>query len=548
MVLRFSVTLCAAQPGPGPAGVLLNQARTYEEQGNRTAARTLLLRVVNEHAGSESELKAREQLVTSYVTDNQSDPARVHLQLMISRFSEHERLPHAFHGIAESCCTQGKGPSIQQFYLDGLADTSLQAGAIHLRMGLAIVLIHQEADEEAIEAVVEQIVTTHHQDPRIAEAFGQIAWYCRKLEQHDRARRFYRFVADQYGDKPRAIYSQRGIILSSLALEDMVEADAATQRLVDDFAANVDFIPIVISVAKAYAEASHPRQAQTLYQHLLDRYPQSEDRILWLRGMVYAALDNEDPAAAKAAVNQLLKQHASHQEVPRVACHVADKFFFSDLTEAERLYRYTVDHHPQHELAPVAQASLGGVYLLQGKKTAAEQLFQEVLSGPQTHSRYPEALNGVANAYWNRAVFDKREGRNKDMTENFNRTLAYLETLQQNFATQRPDLAVAACYRTAKLYQMFDQYDQMAQACERMATQWPEDERVPGLLFRIGKIHDRLKEMGEMPAQEAEPKVRRAFETIVENYPDSPFRHSAEQWLQNHLQAEEQDAAEGGQG
>jgi len=227
------------------------QARTYEEERQYEQAEQIYWQIATDHPGTDDALKAQKNLVCLYIADDNQPWAQAALEQLLADFATHERLPDTIHAIAEESSELGKAGQARQLYQSVLASDPASGQAIWLHMGLAISDILLGNDNAAWTSI-ETLLSGFTADERCAEAVGQVAFCYRKLEEYENARMLYQHVVDSWPNKPRAIFSQRGIVLVSIALGDDAEAEAATEKLLSQFLQDEHLPEVVFTIAETY--------------------------------------------------------------------------------------------------------------------------------------------------------------------------------------------------------------------------------------------------------------------------------------------------------
>jgi len=90
----------------------------------------------------------------------------------------------------------------------------------------------------------------------------------------------YEHVVNNWPDNERAIYSQRGIVITSLELEEPVAAEAGLEKLFADYSTHKDFVTILSKVAQGYQDKKQFEKARELHRYVVDGYPDSEEAIV----------------------------------------------------------------------------------------------------------------------------------------------------------------------------------------------------------------------------------------------------------------------------
>jgi len=277
----------------------------------------------------------------------------------------------------------------------------------------------------------------------------------------------YQYVVDCLPRRDRSIYSQRGVILCSLALGDQPAAAAGTDKLLADYTDSQHMPGIVRSIAVEYRHNGKPEQALPLHQYVVDKYPTSREAIRCLRDYVCCAADLRDGSSIEAGIQRLFRDFSTSGELPRVACHIGDRLSSDNHPRAYELFEYVVDRHPRHELAITAKIYMGNIRLCQGDDEQAEAIYRETLNAYPGNPRLPEATNLVALGYYQRARREQGSGR-PIYRDYYQKAMEVWENVLRDFP--QSTAAAQACYHSAVVYgQELGDKEQALQCFRRVA-------------------------------------------------------------------------------
>jgi len=377
-----------------------------------------------------------------------------------------------------------------------------------------------------------------------------VAFCYRKLEEYENARTLYQHVVDNWPNKPRAIFSQRGIVLASIALGDDTEAEAATEKLLSQFSKDEHLPKVVSTIAETYRGLEEYEQARELHQYVLDNHPGSGEAIWSQRGVIISSIELGDNSRAEAGIDKLLSQFSSNEHIAKVAYQVARKLNKKDDAKAGQLYQYVVDNRPNDEHAALAGANIGQIQLRLGNDAAARAIFDRVLSDFSGHSILPKAIALMATGYWERAFLEPRQNRQttERAKEYFRKAIAEYEKIINQFP-EIPHTTAEAYHLAGEFYHRLGQNEKALGYFQTVVDNWPEYQYAWLALFKVADTYKQLMRAGVVPGSEAEPAMKDAYERLLEDYPDCGAVRSAETWL-NYYRRELRDrkkSSEGGQ-
>jgi tetratricopeptide (TPR) repeat protein len=538
----FLPVLLVAQAALADVAADLKQAEELYEAGQYEQAEQAYQSVLSNADPEKPEEKelaftASQRLPVLYLATDRQPQAQATVQQLLANHADHERLPHGLHEIVERAKDADRVLQAGQIYQNIVAAQPEHPQAIWLKMGVAIANAHL-GNDEAVDSTLQNIIAQHAADTRAAEALGQTAWAYRKLEDHEKARTVYQYVVDNWPEKDRAIFSQRGIILCSLKLGDQETADTATHELLTAFSDD-DNLPLVTwTVAKVHRGEKDWERCRPLCEYILTNHPNAADAIWAQQALIFEAIDQKDAEAVKAGVQQLRTKFAGHQSIASATYGTARKLNGKDDAEAGQLYQFVVDDHPSHDYAPFAKVNLGQIKIRQGDEAGAEAIFEAVLAEYQDHPRLAESIHLMAEGYFDQAQvgFDPREESVPEKAQElFARALAKWDHVITRLPQSSTTTAQAYHYSGA-CYRRLGQHKKAAEYYQTVVERWPSYDYAWHLQYSIGHIYERLKESGTTPASEADPKTKAAYEQLLAEYPGCPAARAAQGWLSHHAE------------
>jgi TolA-binding protein len=338
--------------------------------------------------------QARKKLPLVYLGMDQQIQAQAAVQQLLANNHDHELLPQAISEIVVQAKELDKTLQVGQVYQNILEAQPKHPQAIWLKMGIAIINAHLSNDE-AVDSTLQNIIAQHAGDDRAAEAFNQTAAAYRKLSQYDKARNIYQYVVDNWSNLDRAVFSQQGLALCNIDLDDQVAADAAVQKLLADNAGSKYMPEIMLSIGEEYSVKNKPDKAIMFHQYVLDKHPDSPIAV-WSQGekaLCYLELGEKE--AAQAATQELLQKFAGDTNISYPVWKIA--LFHNEeqnWEHARPLCEYLVDKHADVDISIWAQKILLHTYIIEKDTVATDAAIQQLLSRFSSDKQLPEA------AYW----------------------------------------------------------------------------------------------------------------------------------------------------
>jgi len=462
-----------------------------------------------------------------YVAWDRQSEAEAAFEKMLDEYSKHERLPHAIHEVAEECYKLGRADKGRQLCEAALGNRADSDQAVWVQMGVAI-SNNYCGNDMGVQTAFEQLVTDYAADERLAEAVGQMAWSCRKLKNYRRAVEFYQFVVDNCPDKERAIFSQRGVVLSHLSLGNKEAAWAAVGKLLSQFSRDENMAKVTSTVAEAYRNEREYEKARTLHQYVLDNHPDSDEAMWSQRSVALSCIGLGDEAGTQTAVDTLLTKFSGHARITRAVYQVARKL--NNEEQARTLFQYITDNKPGDEHVVLAQANIGNIDLRLGNDAAARRTYDKMLSDFSAHPILPKAVMLVADGYYERAKLEEKQGRDEQARQYYESAIAECDRVTTEFS-EVPFTTAMAWYHAAVCHDRVGRPESAIERYQKVVDTWPDFELASDALFQIGHTSQALKESGAMSKQEADLKTRAAYEQLLEKYPECNAAKAARLWL-----------------
>jgi TolA-binding protein len=417
-LLGLLVPVLVAPAAFADAGADLKQAEGLYEAGQYTQAEQAYLTVVreadpNKPADAEAAFNARKKLASVYIATDRLPQAKEAVRQLLSRYAQYEFLPHAIHEIAEGAKPLLKLPQVRQLYQDMVTAQPGDAQAIWLKMGIAVASAYL-AEDQAVDATLQNIISQHGADDRAAEALNHIAWAYRKLQRCNEALTIYQYVVNNWPQKDRVVFAQQGIAICQLQLGDRQAADVALEVMLQKFGKDENTPKLLAWAIYGYLQAGEIEGAYNIFDVVLQTYPEAPETIDALLTLATAAIQDEDRARIEPVVQTLLTRFAPTQAKAAALHTVANMLawkcvdYVKQRLEEQNLpgicnrclraiANYTLATWPGSDWAMWAQRDLATVALQTGDAAAAEAAITQLSTDYADRQETPDALNFVAN-------------------------------------------------------------------------------------------------------------------------------------------------------
>ncbi|MDH4241771.1 MAG: tetratricopeptide repeat protein, partial [Phycisphaerae bacterium] len=258
------------------------------------------------------------------------DAARDAVETLLTDFSEHKQIAKAVNKAADHYRWSGKYEKAKQLYQHVVDNWPQAEYAIWAQKSLAVSNMRLGDDPNAA-AATEKLLADYSEHKQIANAVNMLAGECSMLKRYDKARELNQYVIDHRPEDKSAMQAQADLIKSYLALGNDPNAEAATDKLLADFNDNPLIAGAVWVTAQFCRDLKKYEKANRLYQHVVDKWPNSEHAILSQMGMsevdVLYLIDSGNDTAAHQALDSLIADFNDHPALPKHLFVIGEQYY-----------------------------------------------------------------------------------------------------------------------------------------------------------------------------------------------------------------------------
>jgi len=210
---------------------------------------------------SEWAIWAQSKIAVSNVILGEESSAEAAFNTLISNFSDHEHVAKAAYDVAHEYNLAGNYNKAERLY-QRIINTWLPAK--HM-MWIHVDLAHSyiPRDNNAIaRAAIDALVENISSHEFIPGALYDIAQHYERVNKYAKARQVYQEVVNKAPQDYYGMWSQMGVVLSSISFDDGPAAQAATDKLITDYSDNERLSDAVHAVAVQYDAAGKYEKAE----------------------------------------------------------------------------------------------------------------------------------------------------------------------------------------------------------------------------------------------------------------------------------------------
>ncbi|MCD6395633.1 MAG: tetratricopeptide repeat protein [Planctomycetes bacterium] len=308
---------------------------------------------------SDTTLGEQKKIVTACLVGDEPEAAVAAMDKLLSDFAEHEQLPSAVQEIVRKAAKAGKYEAVGEVCRALGENSSVANNGVWVAMVSALAAVY-EGDDAALDAATEDLAVNYSGDLRSIEVFREIAYSFRQQKKYAAARQSYQHVVDTWPDGPGVVFSQRGLVLTNLALGDMAAADAELDRLLSGYAQDPDLVECAATVGRAYRNKKQFDVAAGIYEFIVENRT-DDPKAIWLQLDLFniALVKLKDDARAEAAYATLVERFAGHDGIAKAVGEVAWGYRKQKrYADSLRVYRDVLANWPDSESALIARRGI----------------------------------------------------------------------------------------------------------------------------------------------------------------------------------------------
>jgi len=297
---------------------------------------------------------------------------------------------------ADNYYSSGLYPQAEQIYQNILGRYSGTVHAFEAQKNLAILYIAWGKDQQAT-AAVDALKTNFSGNVHITEAVHETGQQYRQFQQYSQATQLYQCVIDTNSECEYAIWAQMDIAISNMFLGNDEAADAAAEKLLEDYSGDEHIAEAVYGVANQYRGFQRHQQADQLYRHVVSNWPDSEHAKWSQMALAVSDVIAGDTETGHASVKNLITQFSGSADITKAVHDIAQQYrWLQEYEKACELYRYILDKGPEGEYAIWAQMDLAISNICLGDMKAANKGIAKLLTDYSGSRHIPTIIYSIA--------------------------------------------------------------------------------------------------------------------------------------------------------
>ena len=337
------------------------------------------------------------------------------------------------------------------------------------------------------------------------------------------------------------IGNSRMNILSLIKSGDYAAAEAEVDNLVNSYSGS-EYLPAALyHIARRYQWSRQYDQAKDIHQQIIRQFPDSDEadraRLDMGRIDVLSLIKSGDYAAAEAQIGQMLQQFPGHPSLPAVFYSIAMEYEAKDKYEqARNLNQQITQYWPESSYVARARFNFAKTTVLSliqsSDYTAGGAELDKFGADFSSNPDFTKAMFAVGGQYYIQACRMEDEdqaGQSAQLYQNAITAWGLPREQSQSYKSGR-----YAWYLSGRCHKKLGDYENAIECCEKVVADWPECKWACDAQFTVGHCYEKMAKEGVMSKSEAEPKIRAAYQSLVENYPGCDASRPAQDWLNRH--------------
>jgi len=356
------------------------------------------------------------------------------------------------------------------------------------------------------------------------------------------AKNVFQQLIGQYPDSPEAAKANIGgaklDVWIAIGSNDLVAAQAGTDKMVSDFPTHPDLTIVLCEIAHTYLKAGEYQRAKSVFQMVTEQFGDDQYASWAQLGIGLADIMSHfasgDFAAVQTVTDELIASFGGHPYLANVLRLIAREY--SKLKKYEQvisLYQQIIQLYPNSVDSEVAQMDIEKIrirgYFVAEDEAAIQTAVDELFAASGSNAHTSMAIMWVAEQYDARGRQLQTEGFDEQGRAELQKAMAIFERLVNELPNSSE--APHVCSYIGRYYQEQGQYTKSTEYYENIIDSYASSNFVSHALLMVGRNYENLAEAGGISQLEANSAITVAYEQLVAEYPDSKPAVIAHRWL-----------------
>jgi tetratricopeptide (TPR) repeat protein len=372
----------------------------------------------------------------------------------------------------------------------------------------------------------------------ILKAVDHVADRYRQMENYEKAHELYQYIVSTWPAE-HAIDSQKGVVLSRIHLGDEAGARAAVEKLIAKFSGSQDIDDVLSEIAGEYGKVGKVAKGVELYRQVIEPWCRAEYTPSSQATAVEFLICIGDDMGAQTATDKLIADFSSHNDIAKWLGHIGNIYHRLDKFEKSReICTLVVQRWPQNEEAMESQKFVALSCIALGDDAGARAAVDKLVAQFSGNLNLRNAMYEIGVQLQLRGYRLDKDTFTEASRECFRTAVGLFEKVVSDFPTasflitrhQNTTSAEACCYAGDAYSRLEDPIRSLA-CFQKVLDNYPAYVFAWHAQFMVGRNYEKMEELGLMSKTEADPKIKAAYEQLLEKYPTCQAARYSQEWL-----------------
>lgn len=228
----------------------------------------------------------------------------------------------------------------------------------------------------------------------------ELGWAFRNKKEYDVERSIYDRLLQQFPQHERAVRILRSKAAMYLVMGDLTQSQACLDELFASYSGHPDFVFYLHDLGKEFRRLKQYDVERSIYDRLLQKFPQHERAVWVLRSKAAAYLEQDKSEQASVCADQLFSIYSNHLNFVKHLQELAWKFNGKKkYAKALEIYNRLLTRFPNHERAAWIQRGKITNCLMMGQEAQADKEVNALFANYKNDSGFVRHVQELAETF-----------------------------------------------------------------------------------------------------------------------------------------------------
>ncbi len=531
---------------------LYDTARGYVKSKKYEEAKSLYQQIIQQHPSSPYASKAQmgiaEVDILTDINAGKISEAEAGVNSLTANFSANSELPEILYDITRRYRWTWNYEEAKNLCQQIIQQHPGSSYASKAQMGIAeidIVSDIKAGKMSEAQTGVNSLVASFSGHSNLPNTLYFIGRQYRWSKKYEEATSLYQQIIQQYPNASYAGKAQMGIeemdIISNINVGKTSEAQAGINSLIANFSGHPDLPKALYYIGRKYRWSNQYGEARNYYQQVVQQYPDSSYAGKAQRDIaevnILLDINAGKISEARTGVNSLIAGFSKDSDFARTLYYIGRRYGATgNYEDARGIHQQIIQMYPSSPYALRSQMSITKIenlsLIASRNDTGVMAAVDSLVAGYSDDSEVSIAVCQIANKYYEQALQAGKEGLAvlaKDYSQK-------AETLWERVINELPvsGMTPEACFNAGDYYSRSGKYEKSIGCYRKVVDDYPNFQYGWNALYMVGFTYEKFEGTGRISKSEAEPKIKAAYEQLLEKYPTCPRAEYAWNWLNQH--------------